>query len=128
MTNSKACLAAALCSLLFLSTFLSSAHSGESMLCDQQSFRLIPRTVFISVCVLTASCCLSYSRRRPPCKLLLGYSIQTITGSCDLPAVILHLPGKFLCADPSMRWTQKLQLCVEERKRKAAQVLNTSAD
>uniref|UniRef100_A0A3P9H1T8 Chemokine interleukin-8-like domain-containing protein n=1 Tax=Oryzias latipes TaxID=8090 RepID=A0A3P9H1T8_ORYLA len=102
MTNSKACLAAALCSLFFLSTFLSSAHS--------------------------ASCCLSYSRRRPPCKLLLGYSIQTITGSCDLPAVILHLPGKFLCADPSMRWTQKLQLCVEERKRRAAQVLNTSAD
>uniref|UniRef100_A0A3P9LML6 Chemokine interleukin-8-like domain-containing protein n=1 Tax=Oryzias latipes TaxID=8090 RepID=A0A3P9LML6_ORYLA len=119
MTNSKACLAAALCSLLFLSTFLSSAHS--------------------------ASCCLRYSRRRPPCKLLLAYSIQTITGSCDLPAVILHLPGKFLCADPSMRWTQKpffalhgagmlgcsfnsSHVSCRERKRRVAQVLNTSAD
>ncbi|KAF6735559.1 C-C motif chemokine 25 [Oryzias melastigma] len=102
MTNSKVCLAAALCSLLFLSTLLSSAQS--------------------------ASCCLSYSRRRPPCKLILGYSIQTITGSCDLHAVIFHLPGKFLCADPSMKWTQKLRLCVEERKRTSAQVFKLSAD
>uniref|UniRef100_A0A3P9LMY4 Chemokine interleukin-8-like domain-containing protein n=1 Tax=Oryzias latipes TaxID=8090 RepID=A0A3P9LMY4_ORYLA len=81
MTNSKACLAAALCSLLFLSTFLT-------------------------------SCCLRYSRRRPPCKLLLAYSIQTITGSY---VQSIH----FLCADPSMRWTQKLQLCPSRRQKRS---------
>ncbi|XP_061569603.1 C-C motif chemokine 20b [Cololabis saira] len=91
---------AALCALILLSTF-SSADS--------------------------ASCCLRYSKRRLPCKIIQGYSVQTITGSCDIRAVIFHLPGRFVCADPTTQWTRMRKKCVDERRRTAASILAGAA-
>uniref|UniRef100_A0A3Q3JJA2 C-C motif chemokine n=1 Tax=Monopterus albus TaxID=43700 RepID=A0A3Q3JJA2_MONAL len=77
----------------------------------------------ICVCVSLASCCLRYARRPLPCKQLLGYSIQTINTFCDINAVIFHLPERFVCADPSMRWTQRGMKCVDEQRKKDAQII-----
>nr|XP_020455222.1 C-C motif chemokine 20-like [Monopterus albus] len=97
MASCKMCFLAALCSLVILTAFISGTES--------------------------ASCCLRYARRPLPCKQLLGYSIQTINTFCDINAVIFHLPERFVCADPSMRWTQRGMKCVDEQRKKDAQII-----
>ncbi|XP_029313951.1 C-C motif chemokine 20b [Cottoperca gobio] len=92
MTKSKVCLAT-LCSLFILTTFIGSTQS--------------------------VSCCLRYTSRRFPCQRLLGYTIQNINTSCDIEAVIFHLPGRFMCVDPSNHSTRRGVKCVDERKRKS---------
>ncbi|XP_059183118.1 C-C motif chemokine 20b [Centropristis striata] len=98
MASSKVCLAA-LCSLVILSTFIGSTQS--------------------------ASCCLMYTRRHPPCNRVMGYTVQNINTSCDIPAVIFHLPARFLCANPSDAWTQKVLKCLDERKKNNNQILRS---
>ncbi|XP_034562816.1 C-C motif chemokine 20b [Notolabrus celidotus] len=95
MASSRMILLTTLCSLLIMSTFIDSTHS--------------------------ASCCLWYTSRPLKCSRLLGYTIQTINTSCDINAVIFHVKGRFLCADPSSSHTQKLMRCFDE-KRKSKQV------
>ncbi|XP_042255902.1 C-C motif chemokine 20b [Thunnus maccoyii] len=98
MASGKTYLVAALCSFIIISsTFVGSTQS--------------------------ASCCLRYYRRPLPCKRLLGYTIQTINTSCDINAIIFHLPGKFVCADPSMTWTQMRMKCVDEKRKTTTQVI-----
>ncbi|XP_053268266.1 C-C motif chemokine 20b [Pleuronectes platessa] len=87
----------AFCTLVLLSTFI----------CSTQS----------------ASCCLSYTKRMLPCKRIMDYSIQTINKSCDINAIIFHVLGKFVCADPSQTWTQSRMSCVNEKKKKQAQII-----
>ncbi|KAK5849963.1 hypothetical protein PBY51_014255 [Eleginops maclovinus] len=89
MASGKVCFLATLCSLLILSTFIGDAQS--------------------------ARCCLGYTNRRLPCKPLLGYTIQNINRSCDIPTVIFHLRGRFVCADPSSIHTQRLTKCLDAR-------------
>ncbi|XP_054479096.1 C-C motif chemokine 20b [Anoplopoma fimbria] len=96
MASSKVCILAVLCSLVIVTTFIGSTQS--------------------------ASCCMMYTSRRLPCHRLLGYTIQTIITSCDIKAVIFHLPGKFVCADPSAKWTQRGMKCINERRRKNVQI------
>ncbi|XP_042366199.1 C-C motif chemokine 20-like [Plectropomus leopardus] len=98
MASGKVFLLAALCSFIILSTFISSTQS--------------------------TSCCLRYVRPPVKSQQLLGYTIQTINNSCDIPAVIFHLPGKFLCTNPSNLRTQKLMKTIDERKRKISQIGN----
>ncbi|XP_019958760.1 C-C motif chemokine 20b [Paralichthys olivaceus] len=88
---------AALCTLVILNTFI----------CITQS----------------ASCCVSYSKRPLKCHRLLGYTIQTINTSCDISAVIFHVNGRFVCADPLKKWTQRGMSCVDEMRKKKAQIL-----
>ncbi|XP_044033176.1 C-C motif chemokine 20b [Siniperca chuatsi] len=97
MAISKVCLMAALCSLVILTTFIGSTQS--------------------------ASCCLRYTKRHFPCKRLLGYTIQNINTSCDIDAVIFHIPGRFVCADPLAKWTKRGVDCLDERKRKTTEIL-----
>ncbi|XP_076577493.1 C-C motif chemokine 20b [Chaetodon auriga] len=97
MASGKMCVLAALCSLIILSTFISSTQS--------------------------ASCCLRYVKRPLPCRRLLGYTIQTIHTSCDLNAIIFHVPGRFVCADPSASWTQRGKECLDERRRRSSQII-----
>ncbi|XP_034069961.1 C-C motif chemokine 20-like [Gymnodraco acuticeps] len=92
MASGKVCFMATLCSLVILSTFIGSTQS--------------------------ASCCLSYTSRRLPCQRLLDYTVQTINTSCDINAIIFHLPGRFVCADPSSIRTQRQMKCVDERRKK----------
>ncbi|XP_071340768.1 C-C motif chemokine 20b [Trachinotus anak] len=94
MAISKVCLLAALCSLIIFTTFIDSTQS--------------------------ASCCLRYTKRPLPCTRLLGYTIQTINTSCDINAIIFHLKEKFVCADPSMKWTKRGKACVDEMRRKSS--------
>ncbi|XP_071751509.1 C-C motif chemokine 20b [Centroberyx gerrardi] len=93
MASCKLCLLAAVCSLLILTSFIGSTQS--------------------------ASCCVSYSKRRLQCKRLTGYTHQNINGPCDINAIIFHLPDRFVCADPSKELTQRMMKCVDQRKRRA---------
>ncbi|CAN9506035.1 unnamed protein product [Ophioblennius macclurei] len=94
MTSKQVCLAA-LCAVVVLAAFIDSTQS--------------------------ASCCLNYIHRRLPCKRLLGYSIQTINQLCDIEAVVFHVRGKYLCADPASKATQRAKRCIDEREAKLAQ-------
>ncbi|KAM6908370.1 C-C motif chemokine 20b isoform 2-T2 [Lycodopsis pacificus] len=96
MASSKVCLLAVLCSLVILTTFIGSTHS--------------------------ARCCMMYTSRQLSCQRLMDYTIQTIVNSCDIRAVIFHLPGKFVCANPSANWTQRAMKCLDERRRKNSQI------
>ncbi|XP_051910434.1 C-C motif chemokine 20b [Hippocampus zosterae] len=86
-----------LTALLILTTFTTSTHS--------------------------ASCCLRYMKRKLPCQKVSDYSLQSIGKSCDINAVIFHLPGRFLCANPIASWTQRVMQCIDERKRKSEKAL-----
>ncbi|XP_047423947.1 C-C motif chemokine 20b [Mugil cephalus] len=94
MANGKVLLMAVLCSLIILTTFIGNAES--------------------------ASCCLNYTKRQLPCRRIKGYTIQTINTSCDIKAIIFHVKGRFVCADPTQSWTQNRMKCVDERRRKNA--------
>ncbi|KAK1884779.1 C-C motif chemokine 20 [Dissostichus eleginoides] len=97
MASGKVCFLATLCSLVILSTFIDSTQS--------------------------ASCCLRYTSRRLRCQRLLRYTVQTINTSCDINAIIFHLPGRFVCADPSSIRTQREKKCVDERRKKNSKII-----
>ncbi|XP_039540774.1 C-C motif chemokine 20b [Pimephales promelas] len=60
------------------------------------------------------SCCLSYTKIPRRCGVLKGYDIQTITGGCDLAAIIFHTEkGRKICADPAQNWTQSRVECLK---------------
>ncbi|XP_077365626.1 C-C motif chemokine 20b [Festucalex cinctus] len=78
----------------------------------------------------SASCCLRHikPKRRLPCQRVLGYTYQSMGKSCDINAVILHLPGSFLCVKPTASWTQRAMRCVDERRRNNAEALQRFAN
>ncbi|XP_063062156.1 C-C motif chemokine 20-like [Engraulis encrasicolus] len=64
----------------------------------------------------SASCCLSYSRRPIRCQRLKGYTMQDITTSCDIKAIIFHtVAGRLICADPVRLWTRRRVECLKKR-------------
>ncbi|XP_010888352.2 C-C motif chemokine 20b [Esox lucius] len=69
-----------------------------------------------------ADCCLKYTRRPVGCKRLKDYTLQDITSSCDLNAVIFHTRRlkKFICADPTQAWTQSVLKCLKKRINKTS--------
>ncbi|XP_027029544.1 C-C motif chemokine 20b [Tachysurus fulvidraco] len=84
----------------------------------------IPAGTFLFLLVLTtfiidtetARCCFSYTQRPVRCGRLKGYSIQEITGNCDIRAIIFETQtAKFICADPKMRWTQDRITCLRKK-------------
>ncbi|XP_032406616.1 C-C motif chemokine 20b [Xiphophorus hellerii] len=93
MESSKACLFAALCVFLIVSSFVCSSDS--------------------------ASCCTRYTKKKLSCLQVKNYSIQTIHGSCDIYAIIFHVNGRFVCADPAKPWTGRAVKCVDERRKKS---------
>ncbi|XP_007555781.1 C-C motif chemokine 20-like [Poecilia latipinna] len=92
MESNKARLFAALCAFLIVCSFVCSSDS--------------------------ASCCTRYTKKKLPCLLVKNYSIQTIHGSCDINAIIFHVNGRFVCADPTKAWTKRAVTCVDERRKK----------
>ncbi|KAF5889124.1 C-C motif chemokine 20-like, partial [Clarias magur] len=73
---------------------------------------LLILSVFITD-TATARCCFSYKHRPVRCSRLKGYSIQEITGNCDIRAIIFETQNrKFICADPKVRWTQDRITCL----------------
>ncbi|KAG7526989.1 C-C motif chemokine 20-like [Solea senegalensis] len=95
-SNSNMRVMAALCTIVILSTFIRSTQS--------------------------TACCLMYTKRHLSCRRLLDYTVQTINTSCDINAIIFHRPGRFVCADPSKSWTQRAMKCVDDMKRRIAQI------
>uniref|UniRef100_A0A3B3VUY6 C-C motif chemokine n=1 Tax=Poecilia latipinna TaxID=48699 RepID=A0A3B3VUY6_9TELE len=85
MESNKARLFAALCAFLIVCSFVCSSDS--------------------------ASCCTRYTKKKLPCLLVKNYSIQTIHGSCDINAIIFHVNGRFVCADPTKAWTKRAVTC-----------------
>ncbi|XP_048866476.1 C-C motif chemokine 20-like [Brienomyrus brachyistius] len=62
----------------------------------------------------SASCCVGYSSRHVPCHKLKRYTIQRMTGTCDIDAVIFHTrSGRFLCANPSLELTVNVLQCLK---------------
>ncbi|XP_030254986.1 C-C motif chemokine 20b [Sparus aurata] len=100
MACRKDFLLTALLSLLVLSTFIDNTQS--------------------------ASCCLRYVRRPRSCTPMLGYTIQTINHACDIEAIIFHLPGRFVCANPKADWTQRGVACLDERRRKTTEIIEAT--
>ncbi|XP_073344434.1 C-C motif chemokine 20b [Pagrus major] len=97
MASQKDFLLTALCSFIILTTFIDHTQS--------------------------ASCCLRYVKRPIPCSALLGYTIQTINKSCDMEAIIFHRPARYLCANPRDSWAKRGMACLDERRRKNAQII-----
>ncbi|KAJ8010750.1 hypothetical protein DPEC_G00078400 [Dallia pectoralis] len=67
-----------------------------------------------------ADCCLKYTRHPVSCGRLKDFTLQDLTSSCDLNAVILHTRKvrKFICADPTQAWTQRVVKCLKKRIQK----------
>uniref|UniRef100_A0A3B3Q855 Chemokine interleukin-8-like domain-containing protein n=1 Tax=Paramormyrops kingsleyae TaxID=1676925 RepID=A0A3B3Q855_9TELE len=64
--------------------------------------------------LMEASCCVGYSSRHVPCHKLKRYTIQRMTGTCDINAVIFHTrSGRFICANPSLELTVNILQCLK---------------
>ncbi|KAG9340103.1 hypothetical protein JZ751_022028 [Albula glossodonta] len=64
----------------------------------------------------SASCCLSYTKKKLHCKRMDGYTMQTMTDFCDLNAIIFQTKsGRFVCADPAKDNTKRIIKCLTER-------------
>ncbi|XP_054981075.1 C-C motif chemokine 25 [Sorex araneus] len=65
-------------------------------------------------------CCLAYHRHIPwsQLKLVTSYHCQQVSGSCNLPAVILFLPKKILCGHPRDKNVQRAIRLLERRRKK----------
>ncbi|XP_049644238.1 C-C motif chemokine 25 [Suncus etruscus] len=64
-------------------------------------------------------CCLSYHHRARLTQFrhAKGYTLQHVSGGCNLPAVIFYLPQKILCGHPRAKWVQKGMRFLDHRKR-----------
>uniref|UniRef100_A0A3B3QB08 Chemokine interleukin-8-like domain-containing protein n=1 Tax=Paramormyrops kingsleyae TaxID=1676925 RepID=A0A3B3QB08_9TELE len=68
----------------------------------------------LSLLFSATSCCVGYSSRRLPCHKLKRYTIQPMTDTCDIEAVIFHTKrGRFICANPLQYWTIKRIKCLQ---------------
>ncbi|XP_023660021.1 C-C motif chemokine 20-like [Paramormyrops kingsleyae] len=77
---------------------------------------LITLHLLLSWTESATSCCVGYSSRRLPCHKLKRYTIQPMTDTCDIEAVIFHTKrGRFICANPLQYWTIKRIKCLHER-------------
>ncbi|KAJ8278087.1 hypothetical protein GJAV_G00083680 [Gymnothorax javanicus] len=66
----------------------------------------------------SASCCLSYTKKKIHCIRMKSYTIQTYMGVCDLDAIIFHSKaGHSICADPAKAQTQRTMHCLKARGR-----------
>nr|XP_031532459.1 C-C motif chemokine 21 isoform X1 [Vicugna pacos] len=84
-----------------------------------QSLVLSVLVLVLAFCILqiqgsdggAQDCCLKYSQKKIPNKIVLGYRKQEPSLGCPIPA-ILFLPRKSsqpeLCADPKEAWVQQL--------------------
>ncbi|XP_066565069.1 C-C motif chemokine 20 [Amia ocellicauda] len=62
------------------------------------------------------SCCLSYSKNRLPCKVIKGYTIQSVKDNCNIDAILFHTNGgKTLCHDPSKAWVMERIHCLKKK-------------
>ncbi|XP_066566501.1 C-C motif chemokine 20-like [Amia ocellicauda] len=66
-----------------------------------------------------SDCCLSYSKNPLPCKLIKGYSIQSMTENCNMDAILFHtVKGRTLCYDPSKAWVMARIQCLQRKVEK----------
>ncbi|KAM9349832.1 C-C motif chemokine 20a.3 [Symphorus nematophorus] len=66
----------------------------------------------LTVCLLATNtsaashrCCESYMKGKLPIKQIKGYSVQTATEHCRIPAILFHMKkGKTACTNPALDW------------------------
>uniref|UniRef100_A0A8C4RYB5 C-C motif chemokine n=1 Tax=Erpetoichthys calabaricus TaxID=27687 RepID=A0A8C4RYB5_ERPCA len=59
-------------------------------------------------------CCISYSSKPLPCKLIKTYAIQRSIDACHIDAIIFHtVRGRKICANLNELWVKERMLCVE---------------
>ncbi|KAL4631065.1 C-C motif chemokine 20-like [Arapaima gigas] len=83
-------------------------------------YPLVPLAILILYLFVShsesGSCCLRYSKKQYPCHKMKGYSIQTITRTCDISAIIFHTKKhKYICANPAQQWTKERIQCLNKR-------------
>uniref|UniRef100_UPI00398E3627 C-C motif chemokine 20-like n=1 Tax=Pristiophorus japonicus TaxID=55135 RepID=UPI00398E3627 len=70
----------------------------------------------LSDSVSASDCCLRYSMKRLPFKLISGYVEQQSNEICDIDAIIFYtVGGRAVCANPETRWV-KLALKLLSKK------------
>ncbi|XP_078266117.1 C-C motif chemokine 20-like [Rhinoraja longicauda] len=53
-------------------------------------------------------CCLAYSKKQLPQKLISGYVEQKSNEICEIDAIIFYtVRGRVVCADPGHHWVKK---------------------
>ncbi|XP_068594349.1 C-C motif chemokine 20a.3 [Cebidichthys violaceus] len=70
--------------------------------------------VLLSACLLTTDastghygCCRSYMTTRIPFRKIKGYSVQTITETCHINAIIFHTMKGKACVNPALGWVMQ---------------------
>ncbi|XP_055502142.1 C-C motif chemokine 20-like [Leucoraja erinacea] len=67
-------------------------------------------------------CCLAYSRKRLPQKLISGYVEQKSNEVCEIDAIIFYtIRGRAVCADPEHHWVKKALNILSKKLRKMSQ-------
>ncbi|XP_078420623.1 C-C motif chemokine 20-like [Cetorhinus maximus] len=55
----------------------------------------------------SVDCCLRYSKKRLPFRLISGYVEQQSNEICDIDAIIFYtVGGQAVCANPDSRWVK----------------------
>ncbi|XP_032887285.1 C-C motif chemokine 20-like [Amblyraja radiata] len=67
-------------------------------------------------------CCLAYSKKRLPQKLISGYVEQNSNEICEKDAIIFFtVRGRAVCADPEHHWVKKALNFLSKKLRKMSQ-------
>ncbi|XP_055502146.1 C-C motif chemokine 20-like [Leucoraja erinacea] len=67
-------------------------------------------------------CCLAYSKKRLPQKLISGYMEQKSNEICEIDAIIFYtVRGRAVCADPEHHWVKKALNFLSKKLRKMSQ-------
>ncbi|KAK9539137.1 hypothetical protein VZT92_004264 [Zoarces viviparus] len=67
----------------------------------------------LSACLLITNasghhgCCRSYMTARIPFLKIKGYSVQTITETCHIHAIIFHTKKGKACMNPALNWVMQ---------------------
>ncbi|XP_039597645.1 C-C motif chemokine 20-like [Polypterus senegalus] len=88
----------------------------------QMHLAVVALTLVLTLTTLCEShsfeeCCISYSSKHLPCKLIKTYAIQLSIDACHIDAIIFHtVRGRKICANPNEIWVKERMLCVDNRK------------
>ncbi|XP_032887286.1 C-C motif chemokine 20-like [Amblyraja radiata] len=67
-------------------------------------------------------CCLAYSKKRLPRKLISGYVEQKSNEICEIDAIIFYtIRGRAVCADPEQQWVKKALYFLSKKLKKMSQ-------
>ncbi|XP_037377820.1 C-C motif chemokine 20 isoform X2 [Talpa occidentalis] len=66
----------------------------------------------------TYDCCLRYTERKLPTRIIQNFTVQWANGGCDIDAIIFHTKARAVCADPRKHWVKHAVSVLSKRMRK----------